>query len=174
LQTYHTHVYYKESLHIHFCNDFSGYHGFNGLPGWEKGTPGPDRIVSNDSLIIRGNYLVAIMGCDDCYSPKVIGPQGPELDMSRRLSGHPSQMPLGKISTAALQDWVLFNRSNTATVGPRGASFAANITSSETGIGNWTEEQFVRAMHEGKAKGLEGARMLLPPMPWQNLGMLLM
>lgn len=48
-----------------------------------------------------------------------------------------------------------------------GGSFAANITSAETGIGNWTKEQFFGAIRKGKYKGLEGSRPLLPPMPWQ-------
>ena len=54
-------------------------------------------------------------------------------------------------------------------MGPWGTSFAANITSDETGIGNWTEEQFERALRHGLYKGMEGSRPLLPPMPWQNL-----
>ncbi len=49
-----------------------------------------------------------------------------------------------------------------------GVSFAANITSDQTGIGNRTEENFKRALKEGRFKGLEGSRMLLPPMPWTN------
>lgn len=51
-------------------------------------------------------------------------------------------------------------------------SFAANITSHETGIGNWTEEQFIRALREGKYKGLPNGRLLLPPMPWPYYGQL--
>ena len=53
-------------------------------------------------------------------------------------------------------------------VGPWGVSFAGNITSDVTGIGRWSEEQFKRAIQEGKFKGLEQGRGLLPPMPWQN------
>ncbi len=37
-----------------------------------------------------------------------------------------------------------------------------------TGIGGWTEEQFKKALTEGKWKGMDGNRTLLPPMPWQN------
>ena len=55
----------------------------------------------------------------------------------------------------------------TSAAGPWGVSFAANITSDETGIGYWTEEQFFTAIRKGKYKGLEGSRNLLPPMPWQ-------
>ena len=52
--------------------------------------------------------------------------------------------------------------------GPWGTSFAANLTPDETGIGNWSFGQFKKALTEGKAKGLDGGRMLLPPMPWPN------
>lgn len=44
----------------------------------------------------------------------------------------------------------------------------ANITSdNNTGIGLWTEDQFMVALREGKSKGLPAARQLLPPMPWE-------
>lgn len=124
--------------------------------------------ISQDSLISRGDYLVTIMGCDDCHTPKKMGPMGPELDMSKRLSGHPEKMPIGSINQDALKSWVLFNHTTTAMVGPWGISFAANLTSDESGIGNWTEQQFFTSLRKGKAKGLENGRALLPPMPWPN------
>jgi hypothetical protein len=122
--------------------------------------------VNTDSLISRGQYLVTLMGCNDCHSPKKMGPMGPELDSAHLLSGHPSKMPLGKIDPNTLKSWVLFNHTATAIVGPWGVSFAANLTSDATGIGNWTEEQFFTAIRKGKFKGMENGRPLLPPMPW--------
>ena len=77
-------------------------------------------------------------------------------------------MPIGPVRSEELSAWVLFNHHSTAAVGPWGISFAANLTPDETGIGNWTFEQFSKAMREGKYKGLEGTRPLLPPMPWAN------
>lgn len=125
--------------------------------------------LSNDSLIRKGEYLVAIMGCDDCHSPKKMGPNGLELDMALRLSGYPSQRPLPPIDTNVLKNgWVTLTGDLTGAVGPWGASFAANITSDETGIGNWTEEQFKKTITQGKWKGMDNSRTLLPPMPWQN------
>jgi hypothetical protein len=118
--------------------------------------------------IDKGKYLIGIMGCRDCHSPKTMTPQGPAPDMARDLSGHPAAMPLGKIDKGSLNDWVLFNMMNTAAVGPWGASFSANLTPDATGIGNWTEEQFIIALTEGKSKGIRTARPLLPPMPWPN------
>lgn len=114
----------------------------------------------------RGTYLVNAIGCDDCHSPKVFGPHGPEVDSTRRFSGRPSNAPLNSTDTNVLKSWVLFAPDLTAFAGPWGVSFSANITSDETGIGNWNFAQFRRAIREGKYKGLEGSRPLLPPMPW--------
>lgn len=122
--------------------------------------------LSQEELLKRGAYLVNTSACHDCHSPKVMTPNGPEPDPERLLSGYPANEPMPQIKTEALRDWVLFNQQLTSAVGPWGVSFAANITSDETGIGNWTEEQFLTAIKKGKYKGLEGSRSLLPPMPW--------
>lgn len=125
--------------------------------------------VTQDSLLKRGAYLVTTMGCDDCHSPKQMGPQGPEVIEDLRLSGYPGERPLSKLDSNALkQGWALFNPDLTAAVGPWGISFAANLTSDSTGIGMWTEAQFIKALREGKSKGLDNNRPILPPMPWFN------
>jgi hypothetical protein len=119
--------------------------------------------------IKRGEYLVSIIGCDDCHSPKRMGPMGPEIIPELRLSGYPSSRPIQKADSHVVQQgWALFGPDLTSSVGPWGISFAANITSDETGIGNWPEENFIRAIRHGKYKGLENSRPLLPPMPWYN------
>lgn len=123
--------------------------------------------ISQDSLIKRGSYLVNSIGCDDCHSPKKFGPNGPELDMDNRFAGHLASAPTGKVNLGVMKDgWVLFAMDLTSAVGPWGQSYSANISSDETGIGNWSEEQFIRALREGKAKGMKEGRPLLPPMPW--------
>lgn len=125
--------------------------------------------ISQDSLIKRGEYLVTIAGCDDCHTPKKMGPMGPELDMSVRLSGYRSSVPFPKVDTNIIkQGWALVNPELTGWAGPWGASFTANITSDETGIGTWSYDQFKKAFTQGKWKGLEGTRPLMPPMPWQQ------
>jgi cytochrome c553 len=124
-------------------------------------------ITSQESLIKRGEYLVSAIGCDDCHSPKKMGPNGPEVDFERRFSGHPSNEPVGKADLRVMKEgWVLFGMGLTAAVGPWGLSYAANISSDSTGIGLWKEEQFINAIRKGWSKGLEGNRQLLPPMPW--------
>ena len=114
----------------------------------------------------HGDYLVTSMGCDDCHSPKNFGPNGPEIDLDRRLSGHPSAMPIPKVDTSVLGSWVLLGFTGTSAVGPWGASFSANLTSDATGVGNWKFDNFKTALREGKYKGQKNGRDLLPPMPW--------
>ncbi|HYK57282.1 MAG TPA: diheme cytochrome c-553, partial [Flavisolibacter sp.] len=127
---------------------------------------GTSEVSGKETLIKRGEYLVTIMGCQDCHSPKVMTPQGPAIDSAHMLSGHPFSLAVPKVDPSQLQSWVLFNHNNTAFVGPWCISFASNITSDETGIGNWTEAQFLKAIREGKYKGMDNTRPLLPPMPW--------
>jgi len=137
--------------------------------GNEKKAETTTGALSNEELVKRGGYLVSVSGCDDCHTPKKMGPMGPELDMSIRLSGYRSDVPFSSVDTNVIkQGWALVNSELTGWAGPWGASCAANITSDETGIGNWTEEQFKKALTQGKWKGMDGNRTLLPPMPWQN------
>jgi hypothetical protein len=128
-----------------------------------------ESVPSKDSLVKRGNYLVASIGCNDCHSPKHMGPRGPEIDSLNMLSGFPSNRPIPVASENDIKNGlIVFNDDLTATIGPWGTTFAANITSDETGIGNWTEEQFKNALRNGKIKGQDGGRPIMPPMPWQN------
>jgi hypothetical protein len=121
------------------------------------------------ALIKRGEYLVTIGGCDDCHSPKRMGATGPELIPELRLSGFPKDGKLPPVDINTVKSgWALMAPDLTSAVGPWGQSFTANITSDETGIGNWPEENFFAALRKGKYKGLEGSRNLLPPMPWFN------
>jgi hypothetical protein len=117
--------------------------------------------------IKRGEYLVNAIGCDDCHSPKRMGPQGPEIIPELRLSGFPHNGQLPPVDTTEVKKgWTLMAPDLTSAIGEWGASFAGNITSDGSGIGNWKEENFIRALREGKYKGLANSRALLPPMPW--------
>ena len=124
--------------------------------------------ISLADQIAKGENLVTVLGCNDCHSPKVMTAMGPVPDTLRLLSGHPENEQLTPYDKEILKSYVLFNMNSTAAVGPWGTSFAANLTPDQTGIGNWTEEQFINAMKKGKWKGLENSRNLLPPMPWQG------
>lgn len=126
-------------------------------------------VVSLDSsaLVKRGEYLVNSMGCDDCHSPKRMGAHGPELIPELRFSGFPSNGQLPKPNMEEVKKgWTMLSPDLTSAVGPWGQTYAANLTSDETGLGNWTEQNFFTSVRKGKYKGLEGSRDLLPPMPW--------
>ncbi|MBZ5855987.1 c-type cytochrome [Flavihumibacter profundi] len=129
--------------------------------------------LSKEELVKKGEYLVNTIGCDDCHSPKIMGPKGPEVDLEHRFAGFLQDHPTPPADSNALKKgWALFGPELTVAVGPWGTSYAANITSDSTGIGNWTEAQFFKAIREGKYKGLDNSRPLLPPMPWYNFAKL--
>jgi len=113
----------------------------------------------------RGAYLVKIMGCNDCHTPWKMGPQGPEPDMSRMLSGHPQDL---QIAAGPKQEgsWAWSaSVTNTAFAGPWGVSFTMNLTPDpETGLGKWTADTFLQAIRTGRHEGR--GRPILPPMPY--------
>ena len=114
----------------------------------------------------RGEYLVNFGGCHDCHTPKKMGPNGPELDTERLLSGHPEQMAVTP-APALAGPWLAATVATmTAWSGPWGISYSANLTPDrETGLGAWTEQNFVDTMRTGRHMGR--GRPILPPMPWQ-------
>jgi hypothetical protein len=115
------------------------------------------KVMSNAEYIQRGEYLVTTIGCNDCHSPKRMGPHGPEIIPELMLSGYQASRPMQAVNMDALKSgWGMFNDDLTTFVGPWGQSFAANLTSDQTGIGNWTEEQFKKAFTQGKYKGIDG------------------
>ena len=123
--------------------------------------------MTEQEKVQRGSYLVNAIGCDDCHSPKKMTETGFEIIPELRLSGFNPAMASLKPTTAAVKEgWMLFGTDLTTAVGQWGQSYAANLTSDATGIGNWKEEQFIKALREGKYKGLDNTRPLLPPMPW--------
>jgi mono/diheme cytochrome c family protein len=125
----------------------------------------PDQVQA--TRVERGEYLVNAMGCDDCHTPWVMGPNGPAPDMTRRLSGHPEGLKVDQMPKLPEPWGFAGTLSNTAWTGPWGISYTANLTSDpNTGIGQeaWTEENFLKAIREGKHMGT--SRQILPPMPW--------
>lgn len=140
------------------------------LPACQSTSGRPSEApVSADSLVRRGHYLVTTMGCNDCHSPKRMTAQGPVIDSTRILSGHPAGELLPPASADAIKNgWALFSPGGTAVVFPFGTVYAANLTPDDTGIGNWSEEQFKKALTRGLYKGMENGRPLFPPMPWEN------
>jgi hypothetical protein len=98
--------------------------------------------------IERGKQLVSLGGCDKCHTPKIKTLFGTESDPERFLSGYPQGEPLPELpdSEPGTGEWenTFYTTDGTVWVGRWGVSFAANITPDpETGLGAWTEEQFI-------------------------------
>ncbi len=118
-----------------------------------------------DDKLERGKYLVTVAGCNDCHTPWKLGPQGPEPDLTRMLSGHPESIALPDPPLLPEGPWiVLATQTNTAWSGPWGISYTANLTpDAETGLGQWTLRMFTDTIRTGRHKGR--GRLILPPMP---------
>lgn len=121
----------------------------------------------DESQAARGAYLVNAGGCHDCHTPLKMGPNGPEPDKTRLLSGHPAALVMPPAPALPPGPWmVVSSATNTAWSGPWGVSFTANLTpDKETGLGTWTARSFIETIRSGRHLGR--GRALLPPMPVQ-------
>ena len=133
------------------------------------GGTAPESKTGKAVQIARGKYLVDIMGCHDCHTPVKMGPQGPEPDMTRALSGHPEEFVMPPAPALPPGPWVAtIGATFTAFASPAGTVFTRNLTQDkETGLGDWTVEEFIATMKTGRERGK--GRPVLPPMPVQNL-----
>jgi hypothetical protein len=118
----------------------------------------------------RGEILVRAGACNDCHTPmqfdEKLGMPVPIAD--RMLSGHPEGAP-DPASGLAQGDQAAIGPTFTSFRLPFGVSYTANLTPDvETGLGKWSEEQFLVAMRTGQHMGVRG-RPILPPMPWMSL-----
>ena len=110
------------------------------------------------SYIERGNYLVNYLGhCVGCHTP--LGPDS-RSDMSLYLSGVPAKFAGAKAGPPQVAGFP----------GPRGSRvYAKNITPDpETGIGRWTEDQFVQTFATGVRP--DGLKYRTSPMEWNIYG----
>jgi len=95
-----------------------------------------------DPQIERGKYLASFGGCMDCHTP---GYFFGKPDMARHLGGSEVGFELPGL----------------------GVFHGPNLTpDKETGLGNWTNEQVVKALQEGVRPD---GRILAPIMPWRAL-----
>ena len=120
---------------------------------------------SKENRIKLGEHLVKVGLCADCHTPKKMGPGGPEEDNTRMLSGHPASPALPPAPKLPPGPWMIATDGGlTAWTGPWGVSFTRNLTpDKETGLGDWTEQNFIDTIRTGKKLGK--GRALLPPMP---------
>ncbi len=108
------------------------------------------------SYVERGKYLVDHLAeCVGCHTP--LGPGGPgDSDMNLYLSGVPEKFAGVKIGPPQVAGFP----------GPGGAKYyPKNITPDpETGIGKWSEEQFVKTLKTSIRP--DGTRYDSSDMPW--------
>ncbi len=123
--------------------------------------------------VTRGAELVNEWKCNFCHTPELRGPDGkPMPNPERLLSGHPQDEKIPDVSDMVITSDAfmefLDNLDNTVWASNDMLVFSANLTPDiETGIGTWTDVQFVGTMKRGMHMGL--GRRLLYPMPWQEL-----
>jgi mono/diheme cytochrome c family protein len=105
-----------------------------------RGVPQPVTETVQADLstpVRRGEYLVNLALCSECHTPRKRG----RVDSAMKFAG-------GQV------------------VDPSGKLVSPNITPDATGIGNYTEDMFVKAMRTGYV----GKRQLNTAMPWQFYG----
>ena len=122
-------------------------------------------VQSQGDMVQRGKYLVdAVAACGHCHTPRV----GADYDMNMYLAGHPAGQPAPRYNFRMIQQgiFIVTTPQLSAFSGAFGTSFATNLTpDKETGLGEWTEDMFIKAMRTGLHQGVEGNRKILPPMP---------
>lgn len=119
--------------------------------------------------IERGRLLVAVGGCAECHTPRKLDPvrHMPVPDPTRLLAGHPEGAPDPAAIPGATDQAVIGPTFTSFTTG-FGIVYSRNLTpDNETGLGTWSEGEFIASMRTGHRKGNQ--RVMLPPMPWQNL-----
>ncbi len=96
---------------------------------------------ATSAQVRRGEYLVTVMGCNDCHTPgALIG----NPDMKRYLAGAEVGFAMPGV----------------------GVFVPNNLTSDkDTGLGNWTAEQVATAITKGTRPD---GRILAPIMPWMD------
>jgi mono/diheme cytochrome c family protein len=150
------------------------FFGFMGaaVPAVVNATDAGSAAQAHTPNVEHGAYMVRAMGCNDCHTPWKMGPKGPEPDMSRALTGHPENLKMPPAPQLPEGPWVaVIGATQTAWSGPWGVSFTANLTpDKETGLGDWTEDMFIKTMRTGLHQGK--GRPILPPMPWSMIGKL--
>ncbi len=119
--------------------------------------PGP-KEWEQKGYVERGKYLVDHLAeCVGCHTP--LGPGGTgDSDLNLYLSGVPAKFAGQKVGPPQVAGFP----------GPRGAKYyPRNITPDpDTGIGKWSEEQFVRAFKNRTRP--DGTKYDNSDMPWDS------
>jgi hypothetical protein len=138
----------------------------------QKPDPPTATMYSPERLEI-GQAVVEGWSCGFCHSPQIEGPDGKLMpDPKRLMSGHPAdeEVPTVPDMIISSPEWMEFldNLDSTVWATDDMLVFSANLTpDDDTGIGTWTEVEFVETIREGRHRGIE--RRIKYPMPWREL-----
>jgi mono/diheme cytochrome c family protein len=130
--------------------------------------------LTGQAQIDRGKMLVIGGGCHDCHTPKKIGPNGPEFDYDRALSGQPE----GEKITAPFKNdpkspWQVHASGNlTAWTGAWGVSFCREHHRRHQHRYRHLDGQDVHRRDAHRQATMGTSRQILPPMPWNFYGQL--
>ena len=107
------------------------------LGGCQEPTAAPNQSTTTSAQttpiqtpVERGKYLVTVGGCNDCHTPKKLGPNGPEPDMTQELSGNPATEKVTPVPAKLIAPgkWLtVANNHLGAWAGPWGVSFAMRL-----------------------------------------------
>ncbi len=134
--------------------------------------PATETAYSPERLEI-GQAIVEGWNCSFCHTPQIKGPDGKSMpDPKRLMSGHPADEKIPTVPDMVITspEWMEFldNLDSTVWATDNLLIFSANLTpDDETGIGTWTEVEFVETIREGRHRGIE--RRIKYPMPWREL-----
>jgi len=138
----------------------------------EKPNPPTATMYSSERLEI-GQAVVEGWNCSFCHTPQIEGPDGKLMpDPKRLMSGHPADEKVPTVPDMIISspEWMEFldNLDSTVWATDDMLVFSANLTpDDDTGIGTWTEVEFVKTIREGRHRGIE--RRIKYPMPWREL-----
>ncbi|MCG9127790.1 diheme cytochrome c-553 [Candidatus Poribacteria bacterium] len=125
-------------------------------------------VDSQNDMVERGKYIVdAVAACGFCHTPRT----GTEYNEDMYLAGHVANSPYSRYDMSLMQRGIFLASPATLTAfsGPFGSSFATNLTpDKETGLGEWTEDMFIKALRTGHHQGNVDNRKIFPPMPWKH------
>jgi hypothetical protein len=118
-----------------------------------------EQISSGETLVLEGK-------CNFCHTPEVATD---DKNYGKILYGHPAQEKIPEIPGVPVgsQQWMEFvtNLGSTVWIAGNTIVFSANITpDKKTGIGKWSESDFINTIRTGRHPGWK--RELNKPMPW--------
>lgn len=146
------------------------------LGGCSKDTPAPTAQPEVEmSQVEVGMKIAKEWRCSYCHTPEIAKDGVLMPDPERLYMGHPANEMIPEIPDMIMTspEYMEFldNLDTTVWATDDRIVFTANLTpDKETGIGSWTQEEFLATIRSGRHQGV--GKRLKYPMPWQELAAL--